>query len=384
MSSRAHSLAARLFRRGFKTSAVRGAGGEAIALGPDAPVLVQLEQRTWAPLPVLASSQLPSSLPSPPPASVAVVRDAFASFDTPPRPLSSSVRVVAPGRAVLAASAARASTRLLADAYVYDASLGAYVLASSSQDLASYLSLAGVRDLRVAHDAGPASHGSTTLPLSQRAQASPRSLRQSTNHVLMVAPSAFAFNQQCAQDNTFMHSGAGSGLESVPEGLGSASIDDDHEATVGSQLTLPPSQLLTRRVLREYAGLYRELADVAGVRVSLLAHDASHGTPDAVFPNNWFSTHAAGEGSLGGGAGVQESTLVLYPMAHPNRRAERRADAREFLESLGYARVLDLSFAEAEDPCRAFEGTGVLVLDRLHGVAYVALSERADERTARE
>ena len=31
----------------------------------------------------------------------------------------------------------------------------------------------------------------------------------------------------------------------------------------------------------------------AGVRVSLFSHALGHGTPDAVFPNNWFSTHVA-------------------------------------------------------------------------------------------
>ena len=38
--------------------------------------------------------------------------------------------------------------------------------------------------------------------------------------------------------------------------------------------------------------------------------------------------------------------------------------------------------AEAEGAF--FEGTGVLVLDRVNGVAYVNLSERADEGLARQ
>jgi N,N dimethylarginine dimethylhydrolase, eukaryotic len=47
----------------------------------------------------------------------------------------------------------------------------------------------------------------------------------------------------------------------------------------------------------------------------VLQHAESHGTPDAVFPNNWFTTHAAGEAS----GSVKENTLVLYPMKAPNR-----------------------------------------------------------------
>lgn len=77
-------------------------------------------------------------------------------------------------------------------------------------------------------------------------------------------------------------------------------------------------------MLKEFAGLYRQLTDFAGVRVSLVQHAVSHGTPDACFPNNWISTHSAREGG-GAGAGGERS-LVLYPMKCPNRAAERRAD----------------------------------------------------------
>jgi len=38
----------------------------------------------------------------------------------------------------------------------------------------------------------------------------------------------------------------------------------------------------------------------------------------AVFPNNWFTTHPAGEAA----GGVQRSTLALYPLKCPNRRAQ--------------------------------------------------------------
>ncbi len=68
-------------------------------------------------------------------------------------------------------------------------------------------------------------------------------------------------------------------------------------------------------MLREFAGLHHELTEVAGVDVDLWQHGSEHGTPDAVFPNNWFSTHAAGEG----GGAVRENTLVLYPMKCENR-----------------------------------------------------------------
>jgi hypothetical protein len=112
-----------------------------------------------------------------------------------------------------------------------------------------------------------------------------------------------------------------------------------------------------RQVLREFAGLHRQLTDWAGVRVSLMQHAVSHGTPDAVFPNNWFSTHAAREG---GGAGASaERTMVLYPMKCPNRAAERRPDIIAALDKLqGYGRLVDLTGAEREEQQRSFEGTG--------------------------
>jgi hypothetical protein len=117
---------------------------------------------------------------------------------------------------------------------------------------------------------------------------------QSTNHVLMVAPTAFGFNEQAAQDNSFMSAAA-------TPGAGSS---------------------LTARVCAEFAGLHRQLTDVAGVNVALCQHHLRHGTPDACFPNNWFSTHAAGEAA----GGVRGRSLVLYPMKCPNRAAERRPE----------------------------------------------------------
>ena len=65
------------------------------------------------------------------------------------------------------------------------------------------------------------------------------------------------------------------------------------------------------------------LVEKAGIQVHLFTHESYHDTPDAVFPNNWFSTHTDLE--------VGQCTLVLYPMKVPNRRLERRP---EFLARL--------------------------------------------------
>jgi hypothetical protein len=55
-----------------------------------------------------------------------------------------------------------------------------------------------------------------------------------------------------------------------------------------------PSHCASLQVCAEFAELHRQLTDVAGVNVKLFQHHLRHGTPDAVFPNNWFSTHGAG------------------------------------------------------------------------------------------
>jgi N,N dimethylarginine dimethylhydrolase, eukaryotic len=59
------------------------------------------------------------------------------------------------------------------------------------------------------------------------------------------------------------------------------------------------------------------------------------------------------------------------------RQAERRQDIIDVLRTKGYTRVLDLSAEEQSG--RYLEGTGVLVLDRINGVAYVSLSDRANK-----
>ena len=79
---------------------------------------------------------------------------------------------------------------------------------------------------------------------------------------------------------------------------------------------VPQNSNVLRRVLSEFAGLYQTLTEAAGVNVNLFQHSVGHDTPDACFPNNWFSTHAIGEAR----GGVTENTLVLYPMKTSNRR----------------------------------------------------------------
>jgi hypothetical protein len=348
-----------------------------------------------------SGSDTSSSSSVPTPRRVGVVREAFAPHDAAPTPLAALVAPLPPlaapsraGVALLARTQSEPHARLVVDEYVPARDGKGYALERAATDMAEFLrrqrvSAALVPDVQAAvaasASAAPSSSSSGTLGANACASARRETGRQSTNRVLMVAPTAFGFNPQAAQDNSFMH-------DAAEAGHGGASV-------------------LTRQVLREYSGLYRALADGAGVDVALFQHDLAHGTPDAVFPNNWFSTHAAGEGASvagsggggGGGSGlaggVPNHTLVLYPMKCPNRAAERRPEIVEAIRHMGgYDRVIDLTDAEGKGGAGAaaggagggakqttpsyFEGTGVLVLDRVNGVAYVNVSERADAALA--
>ncbi|MFT4832944.1 MAG: hypothetical protein ACI815_002606, partial [Psychroserpens sp.] len=89
-------------------------------------------------------------------------------------------------------------------------------------------------------------------------------------------------------------------------------------------------------------------------------------TPDSIFPNNWVSFHENGN-------------VGIYPMFAENRRNERRDDILETLEEKGFLieNIVDYTSAEAEE--LYLEGTGSIILDRVHKKAYCALSARADE-----
>ena len=155
--------------------------------------------------------------------------------------------------------------------------------------------------------------------------------QQVAQTVLMVRPAAFDSNPQTAFSNYFQ--------------ISSEAAGHLHEA---AQREFDSAVQVLRR---------------GGVNVVQLQDAGPPHKPDALFPNNWLTTHADG-------------TVVLYPMLAPNRRAERRPDLLELLRVSGFSvsRIEDLTHWEASD---AFlEGTGSLVLDRVHRLAYACRSPR--------
>ena len=156
---------------------------------------------------------------------------------------------------------------------------------------------------------------------------------QTTSTVMMVRPAGFESNPLTAVSNSF---------QSAP-----SSSPAEQQAAA----------------LQEFDGLVAALRD-AGVDVIVIDDTPELPTPDAIFPNNWISTHADGR-------------VVLYPMEAENRRTERRRDVIDVLVNefdRQVAEIVDLSSHEAAG--HYLEGTGSMVLDRSNRVAYACLSSR--------
>ena len=156
---------------------------------------------------------------------------------------------------------------------------------------------------------------------------------QLASSVLMIRPTRFQSNPQTADSNAFQ-------------------TEPDASPAEQQRAALPEFEVL--------AGALRE----AGIDVVVFDDTPEPHTPDSVFPNNWVSFHADG-------------TVGVYPMEAQNRRAERRMDVIDRLDTeLGFQvrEVVDLSHHEANG--HFLEGTGSMVLDRPNRIAYACLSSR--------
>jgi hypothetical protein len=156
-------------------------------------------------------------------------------------------------------------------------------------------------------------------------------MAQCTNHIMLIRPARFGANAQTAATNAFQR---------LP-GLNAAQI----------------GQLALQEFDRFADALHQ-----AGVAVHVFEDTPAPPKPDAIFPNNWISMHPNG-------------TVVLYPMHTPNRMAERRMDIVEALRK-------DFDIAQVTDLYRpggpVLEGTGSIVFDHAHRVAYACRSPRTD------
>jgi len=158
---------------------------------------------------------------------------------------------------------------------------------------------------------------------------------QSANSVLMIRPVRFYPNPETAADNAFQRN-----------------ADRDSNA-------------LTLMARKEFDAALRTLC-TAGVNVHVFEDTAEPEKPDAVFPNNWISTHHDGR-------------IALFPMYSALRRRERRQDiVEELRKDYRVTEVIDYSAFEDEGCC--LESTGSLVFDHLNKIAYVSLSNRSNPK----
>jgi len=152
-----------------------------------------------------------------------------------------------------------------------------------------------------------------------------------TSHLLMVRPAAFGYNPETAATNVF---------QKTPADF---------------------SEQIHQKALAEFDYMV-EILQKEDLNVLVIEDTLVPYKPDAIFPNNWISTHA-------------EGTVVLYPLQAPNRRAERRQDILDTLKAkFRIHNVLNLSHYENRN--RFLEGTGSMVLEHDHKVAFANLSSR--------
>src|SRR5881275_1343557 len=158
---------------------------------------------------------------------------------------------------------------------------------------------------------------------------------QSTDSVLMIRPGRFYPNPETAADNAFQRD---------------ANRDLDALALVARN---------------EFDAAVQTLR-TAGVNVHVFEDTAELEKPDAIFPNNWMSTHHDGR-------------IALFPMYSNLRRRERRQDIVDELRK--HYRVTEvIDYSAFEDEGCYLEGTGSLVFDHPNKIAYVSLSNRSNPK----
>ena len=160
------------------------------------------------------------------------------------------------------------------------------------------------------------------------------SKKQTTKHILMVRPAHFGYNEQTAESNAFQ--------------------TKDKRRTTSN---------IEKSAKAEFDGFVRKLRE-AGIQVHVAEDTPDPVKTDAVFPNNWVTFHTDG-------------TVITYPMLSVNRRLERNENILEGLSELFLiTRRYHLELYEKEE--RFLEGTGSMILDRVHRLAYACISPRTN------
>ena len=158
---------------------------------------------------------------------------------------------------------------------------------------------------------------------------------RTTDTILMVRPYDFGFNEETGRDNEFQ-----------------------------KRLDLSDREINARANAEFQTMVDRLRAEGVFVLILEKPERPYPKTPDAIFPNNWFSTE-------------HDGTLITYPMAAMNRRYERRPeDVEKLLKANGYKIRNVIHVGELDETERFLEGTGSMIIDHRAEVVYAARSQR--------
>lgn len=160
-------------------------------------------------------------------------------------------------------------------------------------------------------------------------------ITRTADTILMVRPKDFGYNEETGRDNEFQNK-----PQMVPEEI-------------------------NRKANIEFQAMVDGLR-ANGVTVLILEPPISQdmSTPDAIFPNNWFSTE-------------HDGTILTYPMMAKNRQAERRLLEVEKLLNKNHFTIRNcINVGRLDETEKFLEGTGSLIIDHVDEVVYAARSER--------
>lgn len=161
-----------------------------------------------------------------------------------------------------------------------------------------------------------------------------------TDTVVMVKPTHFCFNQETSVNNAFQN-----------------------------QLDISKNEL-QNKVMNEFNNMVEK---IRLNHINVIVLDSNLDTPDAVFPNNWFSTHVIDN----------QPHIFVYPMYTENRRKEVQVE--NLLRNLKKSTGSDYeTLVFRGDYSTALEGTGVFIFDHEYKTAYMSISPRADLELAKK
>ena len=151
------------------------------------------------------------------------------------------------------------------------------------------------------------------------------------NRIFVMEPASFGYNAETAVSNAF---------QTRPEAR---------------------EERVRAAALRQF-GEFVQVLESENILVDVLEDDRDEVRKDAIFLNNWFSTHPDG-------------TLITYPMLSPMRRRERDVRHLDYIID-NYRVQMQMTLEHYESDGMFLEGTGSMVIDHEYGVVYGCLSPR--------